>query len=152
MKREQSQNCSVPSRPFQKVPLLIRVEQKSVVKLFVEEGIKEMDIIDRLNHHYGPDALQRMHVYHPIKGVTLGRKDISNVSPPGRASDKRLDDCITKALRESHNLSARNIARASNINSTTVRNHLTESWGRNTAMCNGSLTRQLRHRKPNVRR
>jgi hypothetical protein len=97
MKREQSQNCSVPSRPFQKVSLLIKVEQMSVIKLFVEEGTREMGIIDRLNHHYGPDAPHRMQVNHPIKEVTLGRTDMSNVPPPGRASDKRLDDYITKA-------------------------------------------------------
>jgi hypothetical protein len=33
------------------------VEQRYAIKLFVEEGMKGVEIIDRLNRHYGRDAL-----------------------------------------------------------------------------------------------
>jgi hypothetical protein len=35
------------------------VEQTYANKFFVEKGIKGVEIIDRLNKHYGRDALQR---------------------------------------------------------------------------------------------
>jgi hypothetical protein len=65
-------------------------------------------------------------VYYSIKEVKSGRKNLSNISPPGRALDEGLDDCIEKALKEDPHLSTRKIAKALNSSSTTVRNHLTK--------------------------
>jgi hypothetical protein len=106
----------------------VEVEQGDVIKFFVEEGMKRMEIVDRLNHHYR-DALQRTQVYCWIKEVQSEGKDSSNIPSRGRASDEGLDDCIRKGLKEDPHLSTRKIARASNIGSTTVRNHLTKSLG-----------------------
>jgi hypothetical protein len=36
----------------------MEVEQRSVITFFVEEGMKEVEIIERLNKRYGWDALQ----------------------------------------------------------------------------------------------
>jgi hypothetical protein len=41
----------------------MEVEQRSVIKFPVEEGVKGLEIIDRLNKHYSGDALQRTQVY-----------------------------------------------------------------------------------------
>jgi AraC-like DNA-binding protein len=109
----------------------------------VKEGMKGVRIIDRLNEHYGGDALQRTQVYYWIGEVKLGTRDLSNVSRPRRAPDEGLDDCIAKALEKDPHLSTKKIARALNISSTTVQNHLTNSLGMrwNIIMRNGSLTR-----------
>jgi hypothetical protein len=63
--------------------------------------------------------------------VRSGRKDLSNVPPPGRAADEGLDEWIAKALREDRysHLSTRKIAIALNAGSIRVQNHLTKSLG-----------------------
>jgi hypothetical protein len=45
------------------VSLVVEVEQKYVINFFVEERMKGVEIIDRLNKHYGRNALQRTQVY-----------------------------------------------------------------------------------------
>jgi hypothetical protein len=76
------------------------VEQRYVIKFFMEKGMKGVEIIDRLKKHHGRDALQRTQVYNWIKEVKSGRKDLSNIPPPGKAPDEGLDNCIGKALKE----------------------------------------------------
>jgi hypothetical protein len=107
----------------------MEVEQWYVIKFFVEEDMKGMEIIDRLNKHYGRDALQGTQMYYWIKEVKSGRKDLSNIQPLGMAPDEGLNDCLGKALKEDPHLSTRKIAKALNIGSTAVQNHLTKSLG-----------------------
>jgi hypothetical protein len=85
-----------------------------------------VEIIDRLNKHHGWDALQRTQVYYWIKDVKSRRKDLLNITPPGKAPDEGLDDCIGKALKDDPCFSTRKIAKVLNIPCTTVRNHLTK--------------------------
>jgi response regulator of citrate/malate metabolism len=103
------------------------MESRDVIKFFVEEGMKVVEIIDRLNKHYSRDTF-RMQVHSSIKEVNSGRKDLSNTSPR-RVQDKGLDNCIEKTLKEDPHLSTPKIATTLNISSTTVRNHLTWSLG-----------------------
>jgi hypothetical protein len=70
----------------------MEAEQRSVIKFFVEEGMKGVEIVDRLNEHYGGDALQRTQMHYWIREVKSETKDLSNVQPPGRATDEGLDD------------------------------------------------------------
>jgi hypothetical protein len=107
----------------------MEVEQRYVIKFLVEEGMKGVEIIDKLDKYYGWDALRRRQVYYLIKEVKSGRKDLSDVWPPGRVSDMGLNDCIGKVLREDPRLSTTKIAKALNVSSTTARKHLTKSLG-----------------------
>jgi hypothetical protein len=109
------------------VSLFMEAEQRYVINLFLEEGMKGVEIIPRLNKHYGKDALQRTQVYCWIKKVKTGRQNLSNLPPPGRTSDEGLDDCIAKALKEDPHPSTREIVRAMDISLTMVQNHLTKS-------------------------
>jgi hypothetical protein len=59
-------------------------------------------IIDALNNNWGGDALQQMQVYYWIKEVKSGRKDLSNVPPPGV---RQMRDWMT-ALRRSQRRSS----------------------------------------------
>jgi predicted HTH transcriptional regulator len=68
-------------------------------------------------------------VYYWIKEVKSGRKDLSNVLPPGMAQDEALDDCIAKAVKENPDPSTRKIAKALNMSSMKVQNHLSKSLG-----------------------
>jgi hypothetical protein len=114
---------------FQNVSLFMEVEQSTVIKLFVEDGMKGLELIESLHKHYGGDALQRTQIYHWIKEVKSRRKAFSNVPAPGRAPDEGLSDCIAMVLKEDLHLSTRKIANALTISSTTVRGHLTTSLG-----------------------
>jgi hypothetical protein len=58
----------------QKVSLVTHVWQRYIIKFFVEEGMKEMEITDRLNNHYDRHAIQRTQVCYWIKDVKSGRK------------------------------------------------------------------------------
>jgi hypothetical protein len=104
----------------------MEVEQTHLIKFFVKEGMKWVEIIDRLNKHYGRDPLQRTQACYWIKEVKSGRKDLSNVLQPGRASDEGLDDSIGKALIKSPPLSTRKIAQTLNTGFRTMQNHLTK--------------------------
>jgi hypothetical protein len=102
----------------------MEVEQRYVVKFFVEEGMKRVEIIHNLNKHHDGDALQRTQVYYWIKEVKWRKKNLSN-GPPREGPD----DCIATALKEDPHLSTRKIAKALNSSSARVRNQLTRSLG-----------------------
>jgi hypothetical protein len=70
----------------------MEVEQRYVIKFFMEEGMKEVEIINRLNKHYSRGALQQAKMYYWIRDVKSGRKHLSNITPPGRTPDKGLGD------------------------------------------------------------
>jgi DNA invertase Pin-like site-specific DNA recombinase len=68
-------------------------------------------------------------VYNFDREVKSGGQNLSDISPPRRAPDEALDNCIAKAFKENPDLSTRKIARALRISSATVRKHLTKSLG-----------------------
>jgi DNA invertase Pin-like site-specific DNA recombinase len=61
------------------------------------------------------------------QGGEIGEKGSLKHPTTKKRPDEGLDDSILKALTEDHHASARKIAKAVNINSTTVRNHLSKS-------------------------
>jgi hypothetical protein len=101
----------LPAKPHRNYPghsenesLFREVEQRYVIKFFVEKGMKGVKIIDRLNKHYRGDALQRKQVYNWIKEMKSKRRDLSNIQPLERVPDEGLDDCNAKALTEDPHL------------------------------------------------
>jgi hypothetical protein len=50
----------------------MQVEQRYVIKFVVEEGMKGVEIIDRLNKHHGRDALQQTQMYYWTIEVKCG--------------------------------------------------------------------------------
>jgi hypothetical protein len=50
--------------------------------------MKRVEITNRLNRHYGRDALRRTQMHDWIKMVKSGRKYLSNSQPLGKALDK----------------------------------------------------------------
>jgi hypothetical protein len=57
----------------------MEVEQRYAIKFFVEEGMKGVEIIDRLHKHYDTDALQQTQVNYWIKEAKSRTKDLSNM-------------------------------------------------------------------------
>jgi hypothetical protein len=70
-----------------------------------------------------------MQVYYWINIVKSGRKDLSNIYPPGMAPGEGADTCIGKTLKENPDLSTRKTSEAWNISFTTVQNRLTKFFG-----------------------
>jgi hypothetical protein len=89
--------------------LVQKVEQSYAIKFFMDKSMKWVGIIDRLNHRYCRDAIQRMQVYCWIPKVKLGRKNLSNIPRVGKTPDERLGDSIGKTLKEDADLSTRRI-------------------------------------------
>jgi hypothetical protein len=48
----------------------------NLTQFFTDEGVKEAEIIDSVNKHYGRDVAQRTSVYYWIKTVKSERKQI----------------------------------------------------------------------------
>lgn len=90
--------------------------------------MKEVEIIDMLKMHYGLDALHQTQIDSGIKEMKSGRKDFSNIAPPGRVPGGGLDDCIAKGFKEDPLISTKKIAKDLKSSSTTVRNHLASSF------------------------
>jgi hypothetical protein len=100
-----------------------------VIKFFSDERLSGIEIIKRLNERYGEDSLSRSQIYSWIKKVKLGRKDFSNIPPPGREFDEALPTCIAETHTTDPHLLTRGIAKALNIAATTVRYYSTLSLG-----------------------
>jgi hypothetical protein len=74
MKRGESQNYTVPSRPLpadsgrnrrgcsKKASVFREEEQKYVIKSFKEKGMKGVEMTDKLHQNHGVDSLQRPEV------------------------------------------------------------------------------------------
>jgi hypothetical protein len=87
------------------VSLVVEVEQRYLIKFLLDEGMKEVEIINWMNKQYDRHALQRMQVYCWIKEMKSDRKNLSDMRPPRRTPDEGLDDCIGRTLKEDPHLS-----------------------------------------------
>jgi hypothetical protein len=54
------------------------VDQRYHINFFNDEGMKGVEIIDRLSQHYVWNALERTQVYFWTKDLKSWRKDLSN--------------------------------------------------------------------------
>jgi hypothetical protein len=59
--------------------LVMEVSQRYFIKFIMEQGMKGVEIIDRLNKHSLGDTVQRTHVYYWMKEVKSGEKDFLNI-------------------------------------------------------------------------
>jgi hypothetical protein len=72
------------------------MEQRYVIKFFNDEGLKPLDIVMRLQKHYGPRAFSRSTLYLSIGEARRGRTDLSEIPGPGRIPDERLATVIAE--------------------------------------------------------
>jgi hypothetical protein len=72
---------------FQKVLFVMEVEERHDTQFFVKEGRPRLEIIDRLNKQYIRGAFQRAQAYYRTEEMKLGRKNFSDIPPPGMALD-----------------------------------------------------------------
>jgi hypothetical protein len=68
----------------------MELEDWNLMKCVATKGRSGLAIMKRLIEHDAEDTLSRRKVYYWIKMVKLGRKDLSNIAPPGREPDEAL--------------------------------------------------------------
>jgi histone-lysine N-methyltransferase SETMAR len=114
---------------LRKSDISMEIEQRYVIKFFVEEGTPSPMILDVISRHYKEKALHRSAIYGWIAEVKRGRTDLSTISSPGRTPDEGLAAAIARKHEKEPRLSARGIARSLEISHETVCRYLSEVFG-----------------------
>jgi hypothetical protein len=104
-------------------------EQRYVIKFFSDEGMPKVQVVERLRHYYGEDALSQTQVYFWMNEVKGGRMDLNTIASPGREPDESLAAVITGKLDDDPHFSARKLAQSLGIAVSTVCRCLTEVLG-----------------------
>jgi hypothetical protein len=107
----------------------MEIEQGYVIKFFIDEGMKSLDILIRLHKNYSPRAFSRSTLYFWIGETRGGRTDLSEIPGSGRTSDESLAIVIAKRHEQRPHLSARKLAQSLQISSTMVYHYLSDVLG-----------------------
>jgi hypothetical protein len=102
----------------------MEIEQCYVIKFFIDEGMKLLDIFMRLHKYYGPRTFSRSTLYFWIGEARRSRTDLSEILGPGRTPDESLATVIARRHEQDPNLSARKLAQYIRISPTTVCHYL----------------------------
>jgi hypothetical protein len=107
----------------------MEIEQRYVIKFFLDEGMKPLNILLRAHDHYGPCAFSRSTLYFWIGEISRGRKDLSDIPRPGNAADESVATVIARPHEQDPHLSARKLAQSIRISHMTVGRYLSEFLG-----------------------
>jgi hypothetical protein len=82
----------------------------------VAEGVKPVEIIRRLQAHYGDNCLSRIKIYEWIDHFKKGRISVCDEERSGRLSTSRTENniqAVERMVRENRRITADDIAEAS---------------------------------------
>jgi hypothetical protein len=96
----------------------LEIDQRYVIKFFIDEGMKQLDILMHLHKHYGPRALSRSTLYFWIGEARRDRTDLSEIPGPGRTPDEGLATVIARRHEQDRRLSAQKLMQSLGISST----------------------------------
>jgi hypothetical protein len=68
----------------------MEIKQRDVIKFFIDEGMKSLDILLCLHKHYGHRAFTRPTLYFWTGEARRARTDRSETPEPGKTPDKGL--------------------------------------------------------------
>jgi hypothetical protein len=74
----------------------MEIEQRYVIKFFIDESMKPLDIVMRFHNHYGPRAFNRCTLYFWIGETRRGRTDLSEILGPGTTLNEGLRTVIAR--------------------------------------------------------
>jgi hypothetical protein len=115
--------------PLEKSNKSMEIEQRYVIKFFIDEGVKSLDILMRLHKHYGSRAFSRSTLHFWIGEARRGRTDLSEIPGLGRTPDEDLATVIARRHEQDPHLSARKLAQSLRISPTTVWHCLSDFLG-----------------------
>jgi hypothetical protein len=104
----------------------MEIEQDYVVKFFIDEGMKPLNILMCFHKHYGPRTLSRFILYFWIGETRRGRINLSEIPGPGRTPDEGLATVIARRHEQDPHLSARKFAQSLWISPMTVCYYLSD--------------------------
>jgi hypothetical protein len=107
----------------------MEIEQCYVIKFFINESMKPLDIFMRLHKHYGPRAFSRFTLYFWIGKARRGRTDLSEIPGPGRIPNEDLTTVIARRHEQDPNLSTKKLAQSIRISPTKVYHYLSDVLG-----------------------
>jgi AraC-like DNA-binding protein len=107
----------------------MEIEQRYVIKFFIDKSMKPLDILMRLHKNYGPRAFSRSTLYFWIGEARRGRTDLSEIPGRGRTSDEDLATVIARRHEQNPYLSARKLAQSLRISPTTICHYLSDVLG-----------------------
>jgi hypothetical protein len=102
----------------------MELEQRYIIKLLHDCGKDGAAIHSILMEHYGKDTYPKTAVNHWIKGVKLGRTDLTDKKAHGKPLDEDLAAIIQRQHEKGPSLSARRIAKTVGIAPVTVCRYL----------------------------
>jgi hypothetical protein len=108
---------------------IMKVEQRSVIKFFSDEGMPGVQIVARLRQHYGEGALSRTQMYFWVNEVKRGTTDLNINARPGRGPDEGITAVIAGKLDTDPHFLTRKLAQSMEIAVSTVYRYLTEILG-----------------------
>jgi hypothetical protein len=115
--------------PFEKSHKSMKIKQRSVIKFFIDEGMKPLDIGLRLQKHSGPCAFYRSTLYFWIGGARRGRPDLSEIPGPGRTTDEGLTKIIPRRYEQDPHWSSRKLEQSPRISLTMICHYLSDVLG-----------------------
>jgi hypothetical protein len=68
----------------------MEIEQRYIIKFFIDEGMKPLDILMRLHKPYCSRVFSRSRLYFCIGEARRGRTDLSEIPGLGRSPDEGL--------------------------------------------------------------
>jgi hypothetical protein len=107
----------------------MEIEQRYVIKFFIDEGMKLLDVLMGLHKHYGPRAFSPSTLYFWIREARRGRTDLSEIPGAGRTSDEGLATVIARRQEQDPHLCARKLTHSLRISPTTGCHYLSELLG-----------------------
>jgi hypothetical protein len=84
----------------------MEIEQRSVIKFFIDEGMKPPGILRHFHKYYDPRALCRSTLYFWIGEVRQGRTDFSEIPGLGKTADEDPVTVIARPYAQDPHLSS----------------------------------------------
>ena len=116
----------------ERVPKILRVEQRAVIKFLVKEETKTSEIIRRLQNVYHEGALYRSQVYDLAQQFLQGRESIEDEERTGRpaeATDNGVVEAVERLLEEDRRVTVDYVAQHVGISHGSAHSILVEHLG-----------------------
>jgi hypothetical protein len=107
----------------------MEIDERHVIKFFINDGMKSLDILIRFHKHYHPRVFCQSTPYFSVGEARRGRTYLSEITGPDRSADEGLETVITGRHEQDPHLSTRKLAQSLRISPTTACHYLSDILG-----------------------
>jgi hypothetical protein len=112
-----------------KVTILRTLEQRSVIRSLLKDGLAAKEIPARLSQVSGADVTNTMHAFYSVREIPADREDVSDGARHGRPCQINLGAVLVPKLELDSDTMARKPAFSRDVSVQTVTNHLHHKVG-----------------------